>query len=288
MRIALAQTYARDSIEEGLESTYALMSSASQLGAEVILFPEGHLTSYVPQYPMGDISRFSMQVDDLRLQEIRYKAKELKVVTVISIYLRENQDTFSAALTFDVDGELSGISRKCHITRAPLFYEADYICPGNYPIQVIQTSVGRLGVVVCFDRHFPESFRACALQQADIVLIPTANVFGEPLEFFEWELKVPARQNLLPIAMCNRVGLEGEMRFCGRSILIGPEGNIDGLCGDYEELIVLDVDTTDLVKRREKHPMFSLFRAEAFDYVLTAGNPKTKIENCSSLNKRPE
>ena len=86
--------------------------------------------------------------------------------------------------------------------------------------KVFETEFGKLGIVVCFDRHYPESIRTEALKGADLILIPTVNTKAEPSEMFEWEVRVQAFQNSTIIAMCNRVGAEGDMDFSGESIVV--------------------------------------------------------------------
>lgn len=89
-----------------------------------------------------------------------------------------------------------------------------------------ETPFGKVGVVICFDRHFPESIRTCAFKGAELIIILTANVKAEPMELFEWEIRVQAYQNNVFIAMCNRTGLEGDMDFVGESILVDCEGKV--------------------------------------------------------------
>lgn len=90
-----------------------------------------------------------------------------------------------------------------------------------------------------FDRHYPESIRTEALMGADLILIPTVNTKTEPSEMFEWELRVQAFHNSVSIAMCNRVGQEGEMNFSGESIVVNPNGKVIKKAGDQEESYML-------------------------------------------------
>ena len=83
-----------------------------------------------------------------------------------------------------------------------------------------------VGVVICFDRHFPESIRTCAMKGAELIIIPTANTKNEPTQLFEWEVRVAAMQNGAFIAMCNRVEQEGNMDFCGKFIVVDPNGDV--------------------------------------------------------------
>ena len=113
-----------------------------------------------------------------------------------------------------------------HIAQADKFFEQDYYTPSDDGFKVFETEFGKLGIVICFDRDFPESIRSEALKGADLILIPTVNTKAEPSEMFEWELRVQAFQNSTIIAMCNRVGAEGDMDFSGESIVVDANGNV--------------------------------------------------------------
>ena len=113
-----------------------------------------------------------------------------------------------------------------HIYQGEKFYEQDYYKPSEDGFQTFDTPYGRVGIVICFDRHIPESIRTCALKGADLVIIPTANTEEEPMELFEWEIRVQAMQNAVFVAMCNRVGREDAMDFAGQSLVADPYGNL--------------------------------------------------------------
>jgi N-carbamoylputrescine amidase len=117
-------------------------------------------------------------------------------------------------------------------------------------------------VVICFDRHYPESLRACALQGAQLVVIPTANVKAEPLELFEWELRVPAMQNSLFIAMCNRVGVEGEMDFAGESLVADPDGGLVAKADDREQILLAEIDLARQQHAAAARPYLALRRPD--------------------------
>ncbi len=160
----------------------------------------------------------------------------------------------------DADGSLLGVSKMVHIVQAPCFYEQDYYTPSDTGFHVYDTAAGKIGVVICFDRHFPESIRSCTLKGAQLIVIPTANVKDEPLEMFEWEVRIPAMQNGVFIAMCNRVGLEGEMHFCGESIVIDPNGDIVAKADDTEQILYADIDFGMIVEVRKNRPFLELRR----------------------------
>jgi predicted amidohydrolase len=152
-----------------------------------------------------------------------------------------------------------------HVAQCPCFYEQDYYTPSDEGFQVFDTELGKLGIVVCFDRHYPESIRTEALRGADLILVPTANTSAEPSELFQWEIKIQAFQNSVFIAMCNRVGQEGDMHFSGESILCGPDGATLALAGGEEELLLCEVDLPSASRQRTAKPYTQLRRPECYE-----------------------
>ena len=112
--------------------------------------------------------------------------------------------------------------------------------------------------MICFDRHLPDGIRACAAQGAQLVIIPTANIEGEPLELFQWEVQVQAFQDTVFVAMCNRVGPEGALCFAGQSLLAGPKGELLFKADDQERLILLDVPVDAADAERAARPWLTL------------------------------
>lgn len=130
--------------------------------------------------------------------------------------------------------------------------------------KVFDTPHGKVGIVICYDRHLPESIRTCVLMGAELVIIPTANLTTEPMEMFEWEVRVQAMQNSVFIAMCNRVGTEGELTFAGESIVCDPNGNVIAKAGAEEELLTCDIDLSEAARIRNAKPYFATRRKEFY------------------------
>jgi predicted amidohydrolase len=129
---------------------------------------------------------------------------------------------------------------------------------------VFPTALGNIGIVVCFDRHYPESIRTERLMGADLILIPTVNTKDEPLEMFAWEVRVQAFQNSVAIAMCNRVGTEGAMVFAGESLVTDASGNILVKADDTEQLVVAELDLQAVRDVRRSRPYTTLRRTELY------------------------
>jgi predicted amidohydrolase len=264
MKIALAQLKLGENIQGNIEKAISTMEEAAKNGANLICFPELQFYPFFPQYKGKDTSSYEIGIEDQVIKSLQEKCKELKMVAVPNFYLNEGADKFDASPLIDSNGEILGISKMVHIVQAEGFYEQDYYNPSESGFKVYNTAIGKVGVVICFDRHYPESIRSCALQGAQIIIIPTANTKDEPLEMFEWELRVPAMQNSVFIAMCNRVGLEGKMDFCGESIVVDPNGGVIVKANDQEQIVYADIEMELATRTRDQKPYFKLRRPEVY------------------------
>jgi N-carbamoylputrescine amidase len=205
-----------------------------------------------------------MPADHAALMEIRDACRRNRVVCIPNLYLSEENARFDASPVRDADGSLLGITKMVHIVQAPCFYERDYYDASDAGWKVFDTAAGKIGVVICFDRHDPESFRACLLQGAEIVIVPTANHEREDLELFECEVRVAAMQNNVYVAMCNRVGREGDLVFAGRSLVADPQGTILARADDRERLLYADLNFEEILKSRERRPFHALRRPQFY------------------------
>jgi len=264
MKIALAQIKNEGTIKDNLEKSILLIRKASENGADLILFPEVQLTEFFPQYEKKDVSRYRLQIDSDEVKAIRAACKEARIIAVPNIYLDENGCAYDASVLIDNNGEVIGIQKMVHIAQAKQFYEQDYYTPSDDGFRVFETEFGKIGIVVCFDRHYPESIRTEVLMDADIILIPTVNTKSEPSEMFEWELRVQAFHNSVAVAMCNRVGTEGEMIFSGESVVVDANGNVIAKADDKEQILYADIDLHESEIIRKSRPYTNLRRVELY------------------------
>lgn len=264
MRLALAQYALGEIIYENLETALALLRRAAGVGAQLVLFPELSLSPFFPQYAGRDASRHLVGIDDERLVAFQKASKELGIWSVPNLYFGTYGARFDASFMIAEDGQIAGISKMVHIAQAPGFYEQDYYTPSDSGFHVFDTPFGRIGIVVCFDRHFPESIRTCVLRGAQLILIPTANTMNEPRDMFEWELRVAARQNGVWIAMCNRVGAEGGTTFCGDSIIVDPDGDVAAKAREESQLLVADLDLSLVCNAWQRTTYLDLLRPDCY------------------------
>lgn len=279
MKIALAQMEISESPDENLEKTLNLIEIAAKNGAQFICFPELQLNPFFPQYEGLDASNYAISIRDEKIKKIQEKSREFKIISIPNVYLKENGNCFDASLVINSDGRILGTSKMVHIAQCHQFHEQDYYHPSDTGFKVYDTPVGKIGIIVCFDRHLPESFRICALEGVDIIIIPTANVKSEPLVMFEWEVRIPSMQNSVFTAMCNRVGKEDDMDFAGQSIVVDPNGDIVIKADDKEQLIYADIDINEVDKCRNEKSYMNLRRPQVYSKICDGNTDIVKENN---------
>jgi predicted amidohydrolase len=262
MKLAMFQMKNTGSVQDNFERSLKALKSAARNGADLILFPEVHLTDFFPQYSGKDVSSYGLSLESNIIRDFCDACRENHIMAVPNIYLNENAAYYDASIMIDKNGNILGTQKMVHIAQADCFYEQDYYMPSDTGFHVFETELGKLGIVVCFDRHYPESIRTEALMGADLILIPTANTLDEPMEMFEWEIRVQAFQNSTAIAMCNRVGVEDQMTFSGESLVVSADGNVIKKADSSEKILYADVDLTESKRIRESKPYINLRRKE--------------------------
>ncbi len=262
MKLALCQMAVSPDIEKNQETVYSALIEAAGQGAELIVYPEICLHPFFPQYPGQDVKSLGMGIDSPFLKTMQALCRAHKILAAPNVYLTENGRFFDATVLIDETGEILGAQKMVHIAQAREFYEQDYYTPADDGFKVFETSRGNIGVVVCFDRHYPESIRTEALRGADLILIPTANVKAEPSEVFQWEVRIQAFHSSVAVAMCNRVGLEGNMDFSGESMVSGADGSLIAIADDQPQILYAQVDLAESRKLRSRKPYTQLRRPE--------------------------
>ncbi len=265
MKLALCQMSNGGSLQINLEKSIQSIKEAALAGADLILFPEVQLTEFFPQYPGLDVSSYGITPESDIIRAFADACRENHITAVPNVYLQENGKFYDASLLIDKDGSISGIQKMVHVAYAEQFFETDYYTPSEEGFRVFDTAYGKIGIVVCFDRHYPESIRTEALMGADLILIPTVNTTAEPMELFEQEIRVQAFQNSVYVAMANRVGKEGEMVFAGESIVVSPEGQTIIKADNTEQIVYVEIEDIRYAGEiRKKKPYTSLRRPELY------------------------
>ncbi|MFD3684658.1 nitrilase-related carbon-nitrogen hydrolase [Nocardiopsis sp. NPDC058631] len=258
VRAALVQTEWTGDTESMLAAHEKYARDAAAQGARVIGFQEVFNAPYFCQVQEAEHYRWAEPVPDgPTVTRFGALARELNMVMVLPVFEIEKPGFYyNTAAVIDADGTYLGKYRKHHIPQVEGFWEKYYFRPGNLGWPVFDTAVGRVGVYICYDRHFPEGWRALGLAGAQLVYNPSATSRG--LSAYLWKLEQPASAvaNEYFVAAINRVGVEeyGDNDFYGSSYFVDPRGQFVGdvASGTASELVVrdLDLDLIDEVRRQ--------------------------------------
>jgi predicted amidohydrolase len=258
VKIALVQQHASpdksDNVKRGLDA----VDAAAAASAHVVVFAELAFERFYPQRPAdGDPHRYAETVPGPITEAFAARARRHGVVIVLNLYERDGANAFDCSPVIDADGRLLGRTRMIHITDYACFHEQGYYAPGDTGAPVYDTAAGKIGVAICYDRHYPEYMRALAVAGADLVVVPQAGAVGEwPDGLYEAEMRVAAFQNGYYTALCNRVGTEDCLTFSGESFVCSPDGEVIARAPSLEDAILYaDLDLT-AIARSHAHRLF--------------------------------
>ncbi len=227
LKIALIQQHLASTPDENRARGVLAVREAARQGAALAAFPELAFLPFFPQKRGQPPRELAETVPGATTELFSRLAKELGIVIVLNLYERDGERFFDASPVIDADGSLLGVTRMIHIIDAPCFREQDYYTPGDRGAPVYQTAAGRLGVAICYDRHYPEYMRALGHKGAELVVVPQAGAVDEwPEGLFEAELQVAGFQNGYFTALANRVGAEECITFAGESFVTDPAGKV--------------------------------------------------------------
>ncbi|MGX8695025.1 MAG: carbon-nitrogen hydrolase [Prevotella sp.] len=260
MKIGFLQQHNTADTIKNIERLCDGIRDLAQRGAELIVLQELHNSLYFCQVEDVDNFNLAEPIPGPSTEIYGALAKELGVVLVTSLFERRAAGLYhNTAVVFEKDGSIAGKYRKMHIPDDPGYYEKFYFTPGDLGFHPIQTSVGRLGVLVCWDQWYPEAARLMALQGAELLIYPTAIGYDnndtpeeQQRQRLAWQtvMRGHAVANGIPVVAVNRVGkesLENEesksIHFWGTSFVCGPQGELFYEAStDEEESIIVEVD----------------------------------------------
>jgi N-carbamoylputrescine amidase len=259
MKVACAQFRHEGDREKSVGKALEWVARAAGDGADLIVFPELAFDFFFPQV-RADASYFDLgePIPGPTTETFQAAAAKHGIVTVINVFERAAPGRYyDASPVIDADGTLLGVSRMHHIAEEPGYNEKFYYWPGDGGWPVYETKAGRLGVAICYDRHYPEHFRALALGGAEVVVVPTATSMSEQAFRDVWEIEVQAAAvaNQIFIAVTNRAGLDGELQFFGESFVAGPNGMI---------IIVTEIDLDAIEETRRHVPFLRDLRTDLY------------------------
>jgi N-carbamoylputrescine amidase len=286
LKVALIQQSCSANRNENIAKTVAMIRAAKGKGAELVLLQELHTCRYFCQ--AEDPGNFDLAelIPGPSTDQFGAIARELELVIVTSLFERRAPGLYhNSAVVIERDGSIAGIYRKMHIPDDPGFYEKFYFTPGDLGFTPIQTSVGRLGVLVCWDQWFPEAARLMALAGAELLIYPTAIGWDPVDSLSEKQRQLDAWMtvqrghavaNGIPVIAVNRVGFENDLsgqgagiHFWGNSFVAGPQGEILHQCASAEEaLAVVEIDRTRVENVRRIWPFLRDRRIENYQEIV--------------------
>ncbi|ACZ22335.1 predicted amidohydrolase [Sanguibacter keddieii DSM 10542] len=273
VRTALTQATWTGDKESMLAKHEQFTRDAAAQGAKIICYQELFYGPYFGIVQDTKYYEYAESVPGPITERFQALAKELDIVIVLPVYEEDQPGVlYNTAAVIDSDGSYLGKYRKHHIPHLPKFWEKFYFRPGNLGYPVFDTAVGKIGVNICYDRHFPEGWRALALNGAQIVFNPNATAPGISNRLWEIEQPAAAVANGMFVVATNRVGLEDNeygdeaVNFYGSSYVVGPDGAFVGEVGSSTEpeLLIRDIDLGKVREVRERWQFFRDRRPDAY------------------------
>ena len=283
MKVGLVQQKNTADIPANIQKLQDNIRKAAAMGAELVVLQELHNGLYFCQTENTEIFNQAEPIPGPSTETFGKLAKELGIVLVLSLFERRAPGLYhNTAVVLEKDGSIAGKYRKMHIPDDPAYYEKFYFTPGDFGFEPIDTSVGRLGVLVCWDQWYPEAARLMAMRGAEMLIYPTA--IGWESTDTEEEKKRQlnawitvqrghAVANGLPVITVNRTGHEPDpsgqtngIQFWGNSFVAGPQGELLAeFTNEQEEVRVVEVDKSRSENVRRWWPFFRDRRIDAFD-----------------------
>ena len=285
IKIGLIQQSCTADIQANKEKLSKNIGEVAKNGAQLVVLQELHNSLYFCQIESTDNFDLAEPIPGPSTDFYSQLAAKYHIVLVTSLFERRSPGVYhNTAVVFDSDGKIAGKYRKMHIPDDPAYYEKFYFTPGDLGFHPIQTSIGKLGVQVCWDQWYPEGARLMALQGAEILIYPTAIGYesSDTVEEQQRQLNAwitvqrgHAVANGLPVVTVNRVGLEPDpsiqtngIQFWGNSFIAGPQGEFLARANQDEENIVVDVDMARSENVRRWWPFMRDRRIDEFDGLL--------------------
>lgn len=272
--VAAIQSACTADVKQNVDNTVRQIAEAAKEGANLICLQELFAGLYFCQSEDHDQFQLAESIPGPTTDRICAAAAEFGVVVVAGIFERRAPGLFhNSAAIIEADGSIAGIYRKMHIPDDPLFYEKFYFTPGDLGFQAFDTSVGKIGVCICWDQWFPEAARLTALAGAEILIYPTAIGWQAPekeqygqSQRSAWQtmMRSHAIANGVYVVAPNRVGLEGEIEFWGSSFVADPYGNMVQTAGEEPEILVAECDLSLIETARTHWPFLRDRRIDAY------------------------
>jgi len=243
VRVGLIQAKWEGDVEKMIKKHERMIDEAADKKINIICLQE---LFYGPYFPAEEDEKWYNLAESIPgpiTEKMQKKAKDNKMVLIVPIYEKEKPGFYyNTAVVIDADGQILGKYRKNHLPNLPYFWEKFYFRPGNLGYPVFDTAYGKIGVYICYDRHFPEGARALGLNGAELVFNPSATSKGLSDHLWELEQRAHAVANSYFMGAINRVGIE-KKEFYGSSYICNPRGEIIAKGSkDKDEIVHADID----------------------------------------------
>jgi len=257
MKVAIYQGEGRPArVDENIETIRRSAFSAAQQGADLIIFPELFLTGYNIGSAAHELAEPAGGPSSLKAAEI---AGSADIAMLYGYSERYEADVYNSALLIDRKGRARASYRKAHLYGS---YEKKYFKPGNQ-LLLVELDGLNIGILICYDVEFPEAVRALVKAGADLIAVPTA-LMEDYCRVAEKVVPARAYESEIYVAYVNRCGSEGDIIYCGRSCLVGPDGREVLRAGLTEALLVADIDKKAIAEAREKNPVLKDLRPDLY------------------------
>jgi N-carbamoylputrescine amidase len=268
IRLAFAQMAATENLAANQQKGLDWVKQAAQAGAQIICFTELGLLPFFPQYRAEKkFFQWAEAIEGSTVKKFAETAVSENIHILLNFFERASAGEYydATVLLKATGGAPLGPVRMMHIAEEPGFNEKFYYWSGNTPPQVFDVGGIKIGVAICYDRHFPEYTRQLVLQGAEIIFTPFAGLVGDPINQYEIEMQGLAFQNQVFVAAVNRVGKEPAAEFIGGSFAVNPAGEIiaRGPRGE-EKLLLVDCDLAHIEKMRQVRPFLRDRRPEVY------------------------
>lgn len=281
IRVALIQHSFKGSREDTIKHTISMINKAAENGSNLIALQELHTSNYFCQTEDARYFDYANYFrDDIDI--FSKVAMENKIVLVTSLFEKRDIGIYhNTAVVFDKDGSIAGKYRKMHIPDDPQFYEKFYFTMGDNDFIPIETSLGKIGVLICWDQWFPEAARLMALRGAKILIYPTAIGFDINDDVLEQNRQLDAWINIQKshaiangvfVIAINRCGIEeqngSKIDFWGRSFVVGPQGEDIVVAGREDSILQTTIDFNRINQVRNIWPFFRDRRIDCYDNLI--------------------
>jgi len=284
IKATIVQLSCTDDTSANKQQISSNIEQAAHMGAELVVLPELHNSLYFPQNENPQNFELAESIPGPTTEQLSELARDLDIVIVSSIFEKRAPGLFhNTAVVIERDGSIAGTYRKMHIPDDPGYYEKYYFTPGDLGFKPINTSVGKLGVLICWDQWFPEAARLMALNGADILIYPTAigwdpaddnATANQQLDAWRTIQRAHAIANGLPVIVANRCGLEIDetkqtdgIHFWGHSFICGTQGEMLAHVKDHPAIFSTTISLAHIEKTRQTWPFLRDRRVDSYGEI---------------------